>query len=291
MPRSSHSTYLESLSPIGWSLGWVSSEKGIRRSDGGFVPFLPSYIVLLDESFCVLVPNCIPDIACRRLHDCSIVDARIASYVFLKNTQVIRQLTLFLGWLIKVGREAEAKAILQRLRAVDTPSHTSSLTSDETGVNENSAAEVEFDQIVQVVQLEKNHSNRNGYWSMFWGTGSYPDTMSISLNTNRNSEISLDIGSGDLHIARRVQLSVWLQIMQEWVLVSSIYTDFSLISRALNFHSLRWVGIAAITVYAPTIFAAAGYGARKAQWLSGLNNVRPLTRSPRNTFPSTQMLP
>ena len=35
----------------------------------------------------------------------------------------------------------------------------------------------------------------------------------------------------------------------------------------------RWVGIAAITVYAPTIFAEAGYGARKSQWLSGLNDV------------------
>ena len=35
----------------------------------------------------------------------------------------------------------------------------------------------------------------------------------------------------------------------------------------------RWVGIAAITVYAPTIFAQAGYGARKSEWLSGLNDV------------------
>lgn len=35
----------------------------------------------------------------------------------------------------------------------------------------------------------------------------------------------------------------------------------------------RWVGIAAITVYAPTIFAEAGYSARKSQWLSGLNDV------------------
>ncbi len=32
-------------------------------------------------------------------------------------------------------------------------------------------------------------------------------------------------------------------------------------------------GIAAITVYAPTIFSQAGYGARKSQWLSGLNDV------------------
>ena len=39
----------------------------------------------------------------------------------------------------------------------------------------------------------------------------------------------------------------------------------------------RWVGIAAITVYAPTIFAEAGYGARKSQWLSGLNDVCPFT--------------
>lgn len=40
----------------------------------------------------------------------------------------------------------------------------------------------------------------------------------------------------------------------------------------------RWVGIAAITVYAPTIFAEAGYSARKSQWMSGLNDVR-------DTFP------
>jgi len=35
----------------------------------------------------------------------------------------------------------------------------------------------------------------------------------------------------------------------------------------------EWVGIAAITVYAPTIFAEAGYDARKSQWLSGLNDI------------------
>lgn len=37
---------------------------------------------------------------------------------------------------------------------------------------------------------------------------------------------------------------------------------------------LRWAGIAAITVYAPTLFAEAGYSARKSEWLSGLNDVR-----------------
>lgn len=40
------------------------------------------------------------------------------------------------------------------------------------------------------------------------------------------------------------------------------------------FVGVRWVGIAAITVYAPTIFAEAGYSARKSQWMSGLNDVR-----------------
>ena len=57
------------------------------------------------------------------------------------------------------------------------------------------------------------------------------------------------IGDGDLHISRRINLAVWLQILQEWS------------------------GIAAITVYAPTIFAQAGYDARKTQWISGVNNV------------------
>ncbi|KII90241.1 hypothetical protein PLICRDRAFT_108340 [Plicaturopsis crispa FD-325 SS-3] len=121
-------------------------------------------------------------------------------------------------WLIKVGRTAEAKVILQRLRS--DPSVVTAPGS------ENDRANQEFDEIVDVVQLEKKHASRNSYWAMFWG-----------------------IGSGNLHIARRVQLSIWLQIIQEWV------------------------GIAAITVYAPTIFAEAGYGARKSQWLSGLNDI------------------
>ncbi|KAF8882832.1 general substrate transporter [Infundibulicybe gibba] len=120
-------------------------------------------------------------------------------------------------WLIKVGRTTEAKALLQRLRA-----DVSAIPGDDSSIN--SVASREFDSIVEVVELEKKHHAMNNYWNMFWG-------------------------SGDLHIARRVQLSIWLQIIQEWV------------------------GIAAITVYAPTIFAEAGYGARKSQWLSGLNDV------------------
>lgn len=48
----------------------------------------------------------------------------------------------------------------------------------------------------------------------------------------------------------------------------------------------RWVGIAAITVYAPTIFAEAGYAARKSQWLSGLNDVRVLGMHAQQVFSS-----
>ncbi|KAE9390425.1 general substrate transporter [Gymnopus androsaceus JB14] len=122
-------------------------------------------------------------------------------------------------YLAKIGRVEEAKELLRRLRATDD----SDIAADE---KLHQIADSELNDIMQVIQLEKKHSKMNSYWNMFWG-----------------------IGSGDLHIARRVQLSIWLQIVQEWV------------------------GIAAITVYAPTIFAEAGYGARKSQWLSGLNDI------------------
>ena len=52
--------------------------------------------------------------------------------------------------------------------------------------------EREFSDIMEVVQLEKESSGRSTYWAMFWG-----------------------LGWGELHVARRVQLSVWLQIVQE----------------------------------------------------------------------------
>ncbi|KAM5540968.1 hypothetical protein V8D89_005279 [Ganoderma adspersum] len=116
-------------------------------------------------------------------------------------------------WLIKMGRLDEARKILGRLRS-------------DSGGAEAPQAQREYEDIVANVALEKEHSERNSYISMFFG-----------LHDN------------GLHVARRVQLSIWLQIVQEWV------------------------GIAAITVYAPTIFAEAGYGARKAQWLSGLNDI------------------
>ncbi|KIK66531.1 hypothetical protein GYMLUDRAFT_257775 [Collybiopsis luxurians FD-317 M1] len=134
-------------------------------------------------------------------------------------------------YLAKIGRVDEAKEVLRRLRAKD------SLEVSANDEKLHHVADAELADIMQVLQLEKKHAKMNNYWNMFWG-----------------------IGSGDLHIARRVQLSIWLQIIQEWV------------------------GIAAITVYAPTIFAEAGYDARKSQWLSGLNDVTYMIATLWNVF-------
>ncbi|KAJ5864831.1 uncharacterized protein N7529_006747 [Penicillium soppii] len=115
-------------------------------------------------------------------------------------------------WLVKVGREDEARYILQRLRG----------SSGEDLIR----AEAEFQDILSIAELEKTVDHADSYWSMLIG-----------------------YKSGDLHIGRRVQLVIWLQIMQEWV------------------------GIAGVTVYAPTIFSIAGFDSTKSQWISGLNNV------------------
>ncbi|KAK9466050.1 general substrate transporter [Lipomyces arxii] len=112
-------------------------------------------------------------------------------------------------WLVKVGRHDEAFYILRRLRGTDT-----------------TEADDEYHSIVKIVELEHKTSAQNSYFRMFFG-----------------------IGSGDLHLGRRVQLVVWLQILQEWI------------------------GIAGVTVYAPTIFTNAGFNANQSELLSGLNNI------------------
>ncbi|KAF7585600.1 hypothetical protein BBP40_010493 [Aspergillus hancockii] len=115
-------------------------------------------------------------------------------------------------WLVKVGREQEARYILGRLRG----------SSDEDAVR----AEAEFRDIQSVAEMEKSMNHSTSYLAMLFG-----------------------YKTGKLHLGRRVQLVVWLQIMQEWV------------------------GIAGVTVYAPTIFSIAGFDSMKSQWISGLNNV------------------
>jgi MFS family permease len=107
-------------------------------------------------------------------------------------------------WLAKVGRDEEARYILKRLRG----------SEGEDAVR----AEAEYQDIKNIVIHERQTARSNSYFSMLFG-----------------------IGSGKLHTGRRVQLVIWLQIMQEWV------------------------GIAGVTVYAPTIFRIAGFASEKSQ--------------------------
>ncbi|OKL62499.1 hypothetical protein UA08_02532 [Talaromyces atroroseus] len=116
-------------------------------------------------------------------------------------------------WLVKVGREDEARYILSRLRGNDSP-------------EDRARADSEFRDILNIAELEKSITHDHSYLAMLFG-----------------------YKSGKLHLGRRVQLVVWLQIMQEWT------------------------GIAGVTVYAPTIFSIAGYNSEKSGWISGLNDT------------------
>ena len=115
-------------------------------------------------------------------------------------------------WLTKVGREEEARYILGRLRGE---------TGEDLG-----KAEAEFQDIRNICELERKTASRQSYIAMLFG-----------------------LGSGKLHTGRRVQLVIWLQIMQEWI------------------------GIAGVTIYAPTIFRTAGIGNSDVAWISGLNTI------------------
>ncbi|XWX01381.1 hypothetical protein V2A60_009408 [Cordyceps javanica] len=115
-------------------------------------------------------------------------------------------------WLVKVGREEEARFILGRLRGNEG--------------EEGEAAEAELQDIISIKNLEHDTSEQQSYFHMFFG-----------------------IGSGKLHTGRRVQLVIWLQILQEWI------------------------GIAGITIYGPQIFTIAGIGASDRLWVSGINNI------------------
>ncbi|MCJ1373893.1 hypothetical protein MMC20_005123 [Loxospora ochrophaea] len=121
-------------------------------------------------------------------------------------------------WLVKVGREDEARYILGKLR----------------GEGDDGLAEAEFQDIRNVAELEKKSGKLDSYFHMFW------DVMPKAIGGG---------SSGPLHIGRRVQLVVWLQILQEWI------------------------GIAGVTIYANDIFNQAGYSGQKARWLAGLNDV------------------
>ncbi|KAL9630700.1 MAG: hypothetical protein Q9164_006287 [Protoblastenia rupestris] len=109
-----------------------------------------------------------------------------------------------------MGREEEGRYILGRLR----------------GEGPDGLAEAEFQDVRNIVELERKTSKQNSYLAMFFGWK-----------------------SGKLHTGRRVQLVVWLQILQEWI------------------------GIAGITIYGPEIFSIAGLAPKDQLWISGLNNI------------------
>ena len=96
-------------------------------------------------------------------------------------------------WLAKAGRDGEARYILKRLRG----------SEGEDAVR----AEAEFQDIKNIVVRERAHARSNSYLSMLFGKG-----------------------SGKLHTGRRVQLVIWLQIMQEWVGIAgvTVYVSFLL---------------------------------------------------------------
>lgn len=88
-------------------------------------------------------------------------------------------------WLVKQGRHDEARYILGRLRGEEGDDAV--------------RAEAEFNEIKAVAKMESESAIRTDYFSMLFG-----------------------IGSDKLHIGRRVQLVVWLQIFQEWVGIAGV---------------------------------------------------------------------
>jgi hypothetical protein len=84
-----------------------------------------------------------------------------------------------------MGRDEEARYILGRLRG-------------ESGADAQKA-DVELSEIQAVSRMEKSDAMPTSYMSMLIGRG-----------------------SGKLHIGRRVQLVIWLQIFQEWVGIAGV---------------------------------------------------------------------
>ena len=94
-------------------------------------------------------------------------------------------------WLVKVGRLEEARYILGRLR----------------GEEVDGGAEAEFQDIRNIAELERKSGKSSSYFHMVW------DVMPKGLGGG---------SSGVLHIGRRVQLVVWLQILQEWIGIAGV---------------------------------------------------------------------
>jgi sugar porter (SP) family MFS transporter len=113
-------------------------------------------------------------------------------------------------WLIKMGRREEAFEIITKIRGNDDPNHPD--------------AQREYREIITVVEMEEESAGSDNYIKMFLG-----------------------IGSGDIHIGRRIQLAFWLQVLMQF-----------------------GTGIAAVVIYSGTIFRTAGFDDFKSNWLSAL---------------------
>lgn len=133
---------------------------------------------------------------------CSFVDGGQSAFVwrFPIAFQIIPLIFLFCivwffpespRWLVKVGRIEEARYILQRLR----------------GTEKEDYAEEELQDIINVAELEKQSGKIGSYFHMFW------DAMPKFMGGGC---------TGKLHIGRRVQLVIWLQILQEWIGISGV---------------------------------------------------------------------
>lgn len=113
-------------------------------------------------------------------------------------------------WLVKAGRTEEAFEIIAKLRGDGDPDHPD--------------VKRETQEIVAVVEMEEE-AQSSSYLKMFFG-----------------------IGSGDVHLGRRIQLAFWLQVLMQY-----------------------GTGIAAVVIYSATIFRTAGFGENKASWMSALS--------------------
>lgn len=135
-------------------------------------------------------------------------------------------------WLVKAGRNEEALYILERLRGTE---------GEDSGI-----AEAEYNDIRRAIELE-NCSEGTSYIHMLFG-----------------------LKSGNLHTGRRVQLVIWLQIIQCWTGIAGV-TMYGP-SKLLRISFLpNLLPVADINPLA--IFHIAGFGPSKTQWVAGLNNI------------------
>lgn len=110
-------------------------------------------------------------------------------------------------WLVKAGRNEEALEIFARLTGDGDPEHPK--------------VQYEYQEVLRTVQQEEEAKSLN-YIKMFLG-----------------------IGSGDVHLGRRIQLAFWLQVLMQY-----------------------GTGIAAVVIYSGTIFRTAGFGSHESSFLS-----------------------